>query len=306
MSLFSLLDERTRRAGRIALGVEYNGASYYGWQRLSHGPSIQAALETALAKVASQPITVMCSGRTDSGVHATRQIVHFDTETPRTQKAWVMGVNANLPSDIVVHWAHFVPDDFHARFCALARRYRYVIMNRATPSALSCHDVTWHRTPLDERRMHEAAQALIGEHDFSGYRAAGCQSTSPWRHVHFAEVRRYGPLVVIDIQANAFLHHMIRNIAGVLMAIGDGRQDIGWCREILEHGVRAQGGVTAPAQGLHFVDARYDDHFGLPEEPLGPDVLLFTGEWSGERAVPEGTYVRQRRLACEQAFKEET
>lgn len=292
MSLFTLLDERQPRAGRFAMGIEYDGSAYYGWQRLKHGPSIQQVLEEALEKVARAPIALSASGRTDTGVHATRQIAHFDAPVARTQKAWVMGGNANLPRDVRIQWVVPVSDSFHARATATARRYRYLIHNSSMPPALSHKTVTWHRSPLDEQRMHRAAQALVGEHDFSGYRAAKCQSSTPWRHVHFVDVARYGPLIVIDVQANAFLHHMIRNIVGVLLAIGDGRQDEHWCRQVLENRNRAEGGITAPPYGLHFVDARFAGRDVLPETPLGPPPLLFTGEWTGEREVPIGEYLR--------------
>ncbi|ANF57796.1 tRNA pseudouridine(38-40) synthase TruA [Halotalea alkalilenta] len=295
MSLFAPLDESSPLTGRIALGIEYEGSAYYGWQRLRHGPSVQQTLEEALARVARAPVELVVSGRTDTGVHASRQIAHFDAPSPRSQKAWVMGANANLPRDVRVHWAVSVADDFHARASAIARRYRYLIYNAASAPALGSRQLTWHRTPLDERRMHAAAQVLVGEHDFSAFRAAKCQSSTPWRHLHFIEVRRFGPLVMIDVQANAFLHHMIRNIAGTLLAIGDGRRPVEWCAELLADGVRAVAGATAPAQGLHFIDARYAAIEWLPRTPLGPLPLAFLGEWSGEREVPIGEYLRRIR-----------
>lgn len=295
MSLFSSLDEQSPLTGRVALGIEYEGSAYCGWQRLKHAPSVQQALEQALERVAQQPVEVFATGRTDTGVHASRQIAHFDAPVPRTQKAWVMGVNANLPRDIRVQWAVGVADDFHARASAIARRYRYVIHNSAQPPALARQLMAWHRTPLDAQRMHRAAQVLVGEHDFSAFRAARCQSSTPWRHVHFIDVRRHGPLVVIDVQANAFLHHMIRNIAGTLLAIGDGRYPEHWCGELLAAGIRADAGATAPAEGLHFVDARYAQQETLPQTPLGPVMLAFLGEWSGERQVPIGAYLRDRQ-----------
>ncbi|OHV13127.1 tRNA pseudouridine(38-40) synthase TruA [Kushneria phosphatilytica] len=267
------------------MGVEYHGGDYFGWQRLSHGPSVQGRLEQALSRVAAQPVRVLCSGRTDSGVHATRQIVHFEAPVARSEKAWVMGTNANLPGDISVHWARRMPDDFHARFSARARRYRYLIANQAIPPALESAQVYWHRWPLDVAAMHQAAQVLVGEHDFSGYRAAGCQSSTPWRYVHFVEVKRWGPMVVVDIQANAFLLHMVRNIVGVLLNIGDGRQPVTWSQQVLEQGDRTRSSPTAPPHGLHFVDVRYPDYV-LPEEPLGPMLLYHTGEWTGDRPLP--------------------
>lgn len=295
MPLFELLDDSTRHAGRLALGVEYDGSAYCGWQRLKHAASVQAELERALAKVAAAPVRVLCSGRTDSGVHATRQVVHFDAPAPRSQKAWVFGANANLPRDIAVRWAVPVAGDFHARFSALARRYRYVLLNQPNRPVLERANVTWCREPLDAERMHEAAQALVGEHDFSSFRAAGCQSRTARRHLHFIEVRRYGPLVVIDVQANAFLHHMIRNIAGALVAVGRGEQGVDYMARILALRDRTLGNVTAPGCGLHFVDALYDERFALPREPLGPGLLAFLGEWTGERALPDTPLIQRRR-----------
>lgn len=304
MSLFPYFDEHAPLQGRIALGIEYDGSAYCGWQRLRHAPSVQESLETALGKIARTPIELVASGRTDSGVHASRQVAHFDTSAQRTQKAWVMGVNSKLPRDIRVHWAVSVPDHFHARASAIARRYRYLIYNGALPPALAHQQVAWHRSPLDEMRMHRAAQVLVGEHDFSAFRAAKCQSSTPWRHLHFIEVKRYGGLVVIDVQANAFLYHMIRNIAGTLMAIGDGRYPEEWCEALLQGKAREEAGVTAPANGLHFVDSRYAQHETLPSTPLGPLPLAFLGEWSGEREVPIGEYLRKRREAFELQFGE--
>lgn len=295
MPLFEFLDDHQRLAGRLAMAVEYDGTHYCGWQRLKQAPSVQEALETALGRVAAAPVQVHCSGRTDSGVHATRQIVHFDAPAPRSTKAWVYGANANLPRDIAVRWVAPVAADFHARFLALARRYRYVILNQPSRPVLERANATWCREPLNAERMHEAAQALVGEHDFSSFRAAGCQSKSATRHVHFIEVKRYGTLVVIDVQANAFLHHMIRNIAGALVAVGRGEEEAGYLAHLLTLRDRARGNVTAPGCGLHFVDSIYDERFKLPREPLGPSMLGFLGEWSGERGLPDSPMVRYRR-----------
>lgn len=295
MPLFEHLDDISRLTGRLALSVEYDGSAYCGWQRLKHAPSVQASLEAALAKVAATDVRVLCSGRTDTGVHATRQIVHFDAPVARTQKAWVFGTNANLPRDIAVRWVVPVADDFHARFKALARRYRYVILNQPSRPVLERANATWCREPLDAERMHAAAQALVGEHDFSSFRAAGCQSKTPWRHLHFITVNRYGPLIVIDVQANAFLHHMIRNIAGALVAVGKGEQGADYMARLLALRDRSLANVTAPGCGLHFVDSVYDERFGLPREPLGPNLLAFLGEWTGERSLPDCPMVRFRR-----------
>ncbi|GAB3344836.1 tRNA pseudouridine(38-40) synthase TruA [Chromohalobacter beijerinckii] len=295
MAFFEFQDDHQPLEGRIALGVEYDGSAYCGWQRLTQAPSVQAALEAALSKIANTPVQALCSGRTDTGVHATRQIVHFDAPVPRTQKAWLFGANAKLPRDIAVRWVVPVADDFHARLSALARRYRYVILNQPSRPVLERANATWCREPLDAERMHAAAQALIGEQDFSSFRAAGCQSKSSHRHVHFIEVRRYGPMIVIDIQANAFLHHMIRNIAGALVAVGRGDHPTTYPGELLALRDRTQGNVTAPGCGLHFVDVYYDERFQLPQEPLGPNMLAFVGEWSGERTLPDSEWARERR-----------
>ncbi|WP_110601000.1 tRNA pseudouridine(38-40) synthase TruA [Salinicola lusitanus] len=297
MAFFSRQDDNQPLTGRLALGVEYDGTHYCGWQRLRQAPSVQGALEAALTKIAAAPVRVLCSGRTDSGVHATRQIVHFDAPVPRTQKAWLFGANAQLPRDIAVRWLKPVADDFHARFSALARRYRYLILNQPTRPVMERNNVTWCREPLDAERMHRAAQALVGEHDFSSYRAAGCQSKVPVRHLHFIEVRRLGPLVMIDVQANAFLHHMIRNIAGVLVAVGRGDEDETYPARLLALRDRKLGNVTAPACGLHFVDVRFDERFALPEEPVGPNLMAFLGDWTGERdMIPDTPLMRRRRV----------
>lgn len=295
MTLFDRFDENTPLTGRIAMGLEYEGTHYCGFQRLSHAASVQASLEKALAQVAGAPITVHASGRTDSGVHATRQIVHFDSSVARSEKAWIFGANTNLPKDIAVRWVKTVPDTFHSRLSALARRYRYLLINQLNRPVLERANVTWCRDPLDAAAMHRAAQVLVGEHDFSSFRAAGCRSKAPWRHMHFIEVKRHGAFVVVDVQGNAFLHHMIRNIVGALVSVGRGSQDEAYIGRLLALRDRKQGDVTAPACGLHFVDSRYDESFALPQEPLGPNLLAFTGEWTGEREIPDSPMVRHRR-----------
>ncbi|KAE8437294.1 tRNA pseudouridine(38-40) synthase TruA [Vreelandella piezotolerans] len=295
MTLFYHFDETQPLAGRLAMGVEYDGSRFCGFQRLKHAASVQQAIEDALAKVAGAPVHIYASGRTDSGVHATRQVIHFDPPVQRTEKAWIFGANTNLPRDVAVRWVKPVSDDFHSRLGALARRYRYIFLNQISRPVLERANVTWCRDPLDADAMHRAAQALVGEHDFSSFRAAGCQSKTPWRQMHFVEVKRYGPLVVIDIQGNAFLHHMIRNIAGALASVGRGAQDEGHIARLLALKNRRQGDVTAPACGLHFVDSIYDERFELPKEPIGPNLLAFTGEWTGERVLPDSPRVAARR-----------
>ncbi|MEO4048219.1 tRNA pseudouridine(38-40) synthase TruA [Pseudomonas sp. CAU 1711] len=259
---------------RIALGIEYKGARYRGWQRQEAGvPSVQAALEKALAQVAAEPVGVICAGRTDAGVHASGQVVHFDTRVERPLKAWVMGGNANLPADISVTWAKVMPADFHARFKAFARRYRYVIYNDPIRPAHLAEEVTWNHRPLDVTRMREAARLLVGTHDFTSFRAVQCQAKSPVKTVHHLEVIEHGRFIVIDVRANAFLHHMVRNFAGVLMTIGAGERDPAWVGEVLAARDRRAGGVTAHPYGLYLVQVEYPQEFDLPQRYLGPHFL---------------------------------
>ncbi len=260
---------------RIACRVEYDGSAYNGWQAQPHPGSrtIQQAVEAAFSEIAAADVRVHCAGRTDSGVHGHAQIIHFDAPTARSCKAWVVGGNSRLPPDIRVHWAQPVAQDFHARFSAVARRYRYLIVNTTIRPALFGRQLSWQRRPLDAGRMHEAARFLLGERDFSAFRAASCQSTTPFRCVTHCEVVRRGDLVVIDIQANAFLHHMVRNIAGSLMAVGTGTRAPGWIGELLAGGDRTRAADTAPADGLYLVDVLYPRRFGLPPVEPGPLLL---------------------------------
>jgi tRNA pseudouridine38-40 synthase len=251
---------------RIALGIEYDGTDFYGWQRLGHGPSVQAAVEQALSFVADEAIEVTCAGRTDSGVHALCQVVHFDTAVQRSERSWILGANSNLPPSVAVRWAKTVPDEFHARFGALARRYRYVIVNRAVRPALEGRYVTWERARLDVDPMRDAAQSLIGEHDFNAFRSIACQANTSMRNVHEIILERVRDRIEIQIQANAFLHHMVRNIVGSLLPIGRGERPIEWMAELLHGKDRTRAGATAPATGLSFLFPLYPDQFGLPEE----------------------------------------
>ncbi|MDZ7781837.1 MAG: tRNA pseudouridine(38-40) synthase TruA [Halioglobus sp.] len=257
---------------RIACRVEYDGSAYNGWQSQSGGnvTTVQDALQSALAAVAGTSVRLHCAGRTDTGVHAHAQFVHFDAPAPRSSKAWVVGGNANLPEDIRLHWARAVPAEFHARHSARSRLYRYVVSNTPVRPALLRDKVTWHRPELNAADMHEAAQALVGEQDFSAFRAASCQSASPMRNVHRVAVSRRRDLVVVEIEANAFLHHMVRNIAGTLLAIGEGRAPVAWLRELLRAGDRTLSAETAPARGLYLADVGYPHEFGLPATPPGP------------------------------------
>jgi tRNA pseudouridine38-40 synthase len=260
---------------RISCRIEYDGSRYNGWQAQPHlnVSTVQQELERGIAAVATGPVRVHCAGRTDSGVHGFAQVIHFDAPVERSSKAWVLGVNANLPFDIRVHWALAVASDFHARFSATARRYRYLIANTAVRPALLGRQITWQRQPLDERLMHAQAQCLLGERDFSAFRAAGCQSRTPMRNVHSIDVSRRGELVIIDVKANAFLHHMVRNIAGSLMAVGAGRRPPGWMQQILLGRDRKVAAETAPADGLYLVEVDYPARYGLPATPYGPLLL---------------------------------
>ena len=260
---------------KIALGVEYKGSRYRGFQRQRAGvPSIQESLEKALGKVAGgAPVTLSCAGRTDALVHASAQVVHFSTPVERSMHAWVMGANMNLPGDISVTWAKQMPEHFDARFCAMARRYRYVIYNDHIRPAHMAEEVTWNHRPLDVERMREAARAFIGTHDFSAFRARQCQAKSPIKTVHHLELLVHGRFIVLDIRANAFLHHMVRNIAGVLMTIGAGERPVEWASEVLENRVRRTGGVTAHPYGLYLVQVDYPEEFDLPKRYLGPHFL---------------------------------
>ncbi|MDG6778349.1 tRNA pseudouridine(38-40) synthase TruA [Thiomicrorhabdus sp. zzn3] len=253
---------------RIALGVEYQGTGYCGWQRQSHCDSVQGWVEKALTEIADHQVELHCAGRTDTGVHAVGQVVHFETANSRPLKAWVQGANTKLPYDIRIAWAKEVEDDFHARFSAVARQYRYVIFNRAVHSAVLADRVTWEPQWLDHDIMHRAAQALIGEQDFSSFRAAACQASHAMREVQQVTVSRRGDFVFIDIQANAFLHHMVRNISGTLMEIGRGEKSESWVETLLKQRDRTQAGVTAPASGLYFVNALYPDELEIPRVPV--------------------------------------
>ncbi len=266
---------------RIVLGIEYDGSGFFGWQAQQHGRTVQGVLEQALTIIANHPVTVMCAGRTDTGVHALEQVVHFDTVAERSDHAWVMGGNAHLPGDVRILWAKPAIGDFHARFSAIARFYRYIILNRPVHSALRHHQVTWCHLLLDEVKMHQAGQFLLGEHDFSSFRAQSCQSISPSRLMYFVNVYREGNQVIIDISANAFLHHMVRNIVGVLIEIGTGRQGVDWTLELLSVKDRTLAAKTASPHGLYLGGVYYPKHYGLAKHPvfeqLPPDARRFEG-----------------------------
>ncbi len=254
---------------RIALGIEYDGTAYNGWQRQKTGLGIQQCLEDALGTVANHAVEVTCAGRTDTGVHATGQVVHFDTPSVRDDRGWLLGANSHLPDDICVMWARTVDDDFHARFLATGRNYRYRILNRFERSAIHRHRAWWVYKPLDVPRMHEAAQQLLGEHDFSAFRAAGCGANTPRRIITRLTVSRDGDWITLEISANAFLQHMVRNITGALAAIGEGERPVQWIAEVLESRDRKEGGVAAPPHGLTLVSVDYPEAAGIPQQPTG-------------------------------------
>ncbi|MFZ5603307.1 MAG: tRNA pseudouridine(38-40) synthase TruA [Pseudomonadota bacterium] len=261
---------------RIALGVEYDGSSFGGWQRQGHDPNtVQEKLEKALSRVADHEVGVFCAGRTDAGVHGVGQVVHFDTESVRDMRGWIFGCNTNLPDSISVRWAKIASDEFHARFSAKARAYRYVIYNHPVRPALGLRHLCWNFRPLELEPMQQAAQFLLGEHDFSAFRAQGCQAKSPVKDVQKIDLYRRGRLIVLDIQASAFLHHMVRNIAGVLMAIGAGKYPAGWAKDVLESRDRTQGAPTAAPYGLYFMRVHYPEHFEIPAaDPDAPFMPL--------------------------------
>lgn len=252
---------------RIAIGIEYDGTAYNGWQRQHNGCGVQERVEQALSIVADETVTTTCAGRTDAGVHAAGQVVHFDTNSERTDRSWLLGANSNLPNDINANWVRRVDDEFHARFSAIARSYRYLILNRPVRSSL-CHRRTWWvHAPLNERCMHDAAQLLVGKHDFSAFRAARCQASTPVREVKLISVERDNDRVVLEITANAFLRHMVRNITGMLATIGSGERPVEWLAEVLESKDRKRGGVAAPPNGLTLVRVDYPGMYDLPDSP---------------------------------------
>lgn len=258
---------------RIALNVCYDGSRYHGWQHQEEVSTVQETLEHALSRVADQPVTVVCAGRTDAGVHATGQVVHFDTEAVRTEHSWVFGANSNLPADISVSFAKVTVPEFHARFSALSRTYRYILCNQPIRPGVFQKAVSWYYKPLDVTRMQKAAQYLLGEHDFSAFRGSGCQAHHAVRTIHQLTVKQQGRLIVVEVTANAFLLHMVRNIVGVLLAIGNGEKNPEWASDVLNSCDRRSGAVTSPPNGLYLVDVEYPAHFNLPKEPKGPFFL---------------------------------
>lgn len=250
---------------KIALAVEYDGSAFCGWQIQPHCHSVQAELELALGKIADESITVSCSGRTDTGVHGIAQVVHFETNAVRPLQAWTFGTNTHLCQSVAVHWANEVADDFHARFKASSRSYQYRILNRGTRSGLHHDKLSWVNQPLNVTAMHDAAQGLLGTHDFSAFRSADCQAKHAVRDLQRLDVQRRGSLVIVDVRANGFLHNMVRILVGCLIRIGKGEADGQWLLEVLHGRDRTQAGMTAPARGLYFVQPRYPSEYGIPD-----------------------------------------
>ena len=263
---------------RIALGIEYDGSGFCGWQTQPSGCGIQNHLERALSEIASEPISTVCAGRTDAGVHALGQVVHFDASAGRPESAWVRGVNSLLPGGIAVLWARSMPDAFNARYSARSRSYRYVLLNHEVRPGAGTKRVGWFHVPLDMAAMREAAQLLVGEHDFSAFRASECQAPSPVRTLHRLDIERAGVYVVFDFCANAFLHHMVRNIVGTLIYIGKGKHSAGWAAEVLESRDRSRAAPTFDAAGLYLVDVDYDRQWGLPRRARVSAPALFDSD----------------------------
>jgi tRNA pseudouridine38-40 synthase len=249
---------------RIALALEYDGSRFLGWQTQPGGGTVQDALQAALAAISGHPVAVTCAGRTDRGVHARAQVVHFDTESQRPLGAWVRGVNALLPESIAVQWARPVAAEFHARYAAFSRTYRYVLVNRPVRPALAARYAGWFHLPLDVAAMREAARHLAGEHDFSAFRSAECQAKSPLRTLHAIEIDQRGERIDFVLRANAFLHHMVRNIVGTLVYVGKGKHPAAWVGEVLESRDRARCAPTFAAEGLYLEEVRYEPRWELP------------------------------------------
>lgn len=268
---------------RIAFGVEYDGSALVGWQAQRQGRSVQGCLEKAFTTVADEQLAVVCAGRTDAGVHATAQVVHVETSATRSIRSWLLGVNSNLPNDIALCWGQPVADDFHARFSARSRTYQYLIINRATRSALWGERCCWEKCPLDLELMREGAQHLIGKHDFSSFRAAPCQASTPVRTLRRMDISRNGDMISIVVTANAFLHHMVRNIAGTLIQVGRGDAEPSWVATALAEQDRRAAGPTAPATGLYLIGVEYESEHGL-SSALRPTGLFRNGIESAEAA----------------------
>lgn len=262
---------------RLAVGLEYDGSRYAGWQQQPGLPTIQDCVQQALSAVADHAVAVTGAGRTDAGVHALAQVAHFDTTADRPLRGWLLGANSHLPPDIAVNWAVEAGASFHARHAALARSYRYCILQRPTRPAILRDRVCWLRTPLDGAAMHEAAQSLVGEHDFSSFRTVECQSATPMRRIDAISVRAEAPFVILEVTANAFLHHMVRNIVGTLIEVGTGERGVHSLAATLAARDRTQAGVTAPACGLYLWRVAYPESLGLPDLVPNPPWAMIAG-----------------------------
>jgi tRNA pseudouridine38-40 synthase len=271
---------------RVALGVSYNGLAYQGWQSQPSGQTAQDVLEKALSQFADHRVGTLCAGRTDAGVHALMQVVHFDTATTRTEAAWVRGPNALLPRDMAVHWARIVPERFHCRASAVSRRYAYILLASPVRPSLDTGRVGWAFRPLDLAAMQQAATCLIGEHDFSSFRASACQALSPVKRLLHIDIARQGAYWRFEFEASAFLHHMIRNIMGCLIAIGEGRRPAAWMAQVLHARSRDAAAPTFSPDGLYFLGPRYAPEWQLPER-----TALFDG-------LPGGAPCFEPALAC--------
>lgn len=249
---------------RIALGVEYAGTDFCGWQIQSHSRTVQEELQKAISIVANHSVEIYAAGRTDTGVHALNQVIHFDSDSIRADRGWLLGINANLPKDINVTWVRLVDAEFHARFTAVERSYRYLILNRLSRSAVHHKRMWWHYPALDEKLMQAAADQLVGKHDYSAFRASECQAHSPIKTVDKISVTRHQDCIAIDVVARSFLHHMVRNLVGVMVAIGDQSKPVEWAGQVLRSADRSKGGITSPADGLYLVDVRYPEEYSIP------------------------------------------
>lgn len=249
---------------RVALGVEYDGTKFSGWQVQPNQRTVQGCLQQAISKVANHDVSVVAAGRTDSGVHALNQVVHFDTSSQRPERNWILGLNTNLPRDINIVWAREVDNDFNARFSAVKRSYRYILISRVSRSSVHAERMWWYFKPLDEQRMQAAADFLVGHHDFSAFRAKDCQAKNTMKTMEKIKVTRQGDCIAVDVVGQSFLHHMVRNIVGVLVPIGEGKEPVEWAKQVLESKDRGKGGITSPPQGLYFMNVEYPEQYSLP------------------------------------------
>ena len=258
---------------RVVLGVAYRGQAYQGWQSQPHGQTVQDQLERALGKFADAPLRTMCAGRTDTGVHALNQVVHLDTELAREPQSWLRGTNRFLPADIAVQWCRITDDSFHARYSAVGRRYVYVLLEAIVRPAVEAGAVGWSFRPLDGAAMQAAAQLLIGEHDFSAFRSAECQAPSPVKTMRAITLSKHGAYWRFEFDASAFLHHMVRNLMGCLVAVGSGARSVVWLADVLAAKERRLAAATFPADGLYFVGPYYDAVHAIPDRTAAMDWL---------------------------------